>query len=65
MIHPPTHIYYFDKRNISRLLKKYGFEIEHIHYHNTYRNVGSMANQIIMNRKALGKSTFVLVKIYS
>lgn len=56
MIHPPTHLYYFNRKNIIKLLKKYGLTVQSIHYHSTSRNLGSVANQIICNRIALGKS---------
>lgn len=60
MIHPPTHVYYFSSKTISLLLKNNGFIIDSILYKSTYRNLGSVANQIICNRKALHKSVAIL-----
>lgn len=61
MIHPPTHIYYFSPKTIQLLLKKYGLEIERVRHTSISRNVGSVFNQIIINRKATNKN----VKIHT
>jgi SAM-dependent methyltransferase len=52
MIHPPTHIHYFSPESIEQLLQRYGMKISKIRYKPTYRNTGSVFNQLIVNRKA-------------
>ena len=56
MIHPPTHIYYFDRKSMTALLDNYGFDIVDYHYDAIYRNVGSVLNQLLVNQKAKGSS---------
>jgi len=46
MIHPPTHLYYFDKNTIERLLLKHGLKIVDIKYTVIYRNLGSVIKQL-------------------
>lgn len=65
MIHPPTHIYYFSDKTVTKLLEKYGFKVKKIYHKGLSRNVGSMGNQIIYNRKALGKHVKSLEALYS
>jgi SAM-dependent methyltransferase len=65
MIHPPTHLYYFDKESMSQLLNKYGFDVVSYRYSPTYRNVGSVLNQLIVNSKAAGKNTWALNTVLS
>ncbi len=60
MIHPPTHIYYFNKKSMYALLEKHGFEVVSYKYSATYRNVGSVLNQLIVNQKASGKKAGIL-----
>jgi 2-polyprenyl-3-methyl-5-hydroxy-6-metoxy-1,4-benzoquinol methylase len=57
MIHPPTHVYYFSPKTIARLLARHGLMVETVKHRSVSRNVGSVFNQIIGNRKALNKST--------
>lgn len=64
MIHPPTHVYYFTGTTLMRLLQQNGFEVESIKYNSVSRNVGSVMNQIINNRKAQKKSTALFEKGY-
>lgn len=47
MVHPPTHLFYFDKLSISKLLKKHGFEIIEFKHSTVYRNVDSVFQQLI------------------
>lgn len=56
MIHPPTHIYYFDVPSVTKLLDKYGLDVTSVRHKSTYRNAGSVFNQLIVNRKAQNKS---------
>lgn len=60
MIHPPTHVHYFTADSARKLLNNFGFKVENIYYKGVYRNLGSVANQIISNRKAKKKDTQLL-----
>lgn len=60
MVHPPTHIYYFDDKNIEKLLAKYGLKVTSVRHKATYRNAGSVFNQLICNKKAKQKKPYVL-----
>jgi SAM-dependent methyltransferase len=60
MIHPPTHVHYFTAKSATRLLKNKGFEVENIYYKGISRNLGSVANQIIANKKVKNKKTKTL-----
>jgi 2-polyprenyl-3-methyl-5-hydroxy-6-metoxy-1,4-benzoquinol methylase len=55
MIHPPTHLYYFAPKTLARLLEQYGLSIEVVRHPSTYRNLGSVINQIKLNRRAQKK----------
>lgn len=65
MVHPPTHIYYFNVESAKRLLNKYGFEVTSVRHKATYRNTGSVFEQLIVNKKALNKSTTLLSACYT
>lgn len=41
LIHPPEHLFYFSRRTISGLLKKYGFEVISIKYCGMHRTLKS------------------------
>jgi 2-polyprenyl-3-methyl-5-hydroxy-6-metoxy-1,4-benzoquinol methylase len=55
MIHPPTHIYYFTPASIEKLLRQYSLKVVAVRHKSTYRNAGSVFNQLICNRKARNK----------
>lgn len=57
MIHPPTHVYYFSPHTLGLLLNKHGLKIISIKHKAVSRNVGSIINQILARRKALGRPT--------
>ena len=57
MIHPPTHVYYFSPKTISRLMARHGLVVESVKHRSVSRNVGSVLNQLIGNRKAINKNT--------
>lgn len=46
MVHPPTHLFYFDKKTITKLLAKHGFRIVYFGHTTIYRNVDSVFNQL-------------------
>jgi 2-polyprenyl-3-methyl-5-hydroxy-6-metoxy-1,4-benzoquinol methylase len=42
-IHPPTHLHYFSRKTLSRLLHRYGFHIKFICSEGMFRSVDTMA----------------------
>ena len=50
-IHPPTHLHYFSKATLTRLLEKYGFRIRYCGYDGMFRSVDSMAYMILVLRR--------------
>lgn len=60
MIHPPTHIYYFNVPSIEKLLLNHGLKVTSVRHKATYRNTGSVFQQLIVNRKAQQKSALIL-----
>lgn len=52
MIHPPTHVHYFTKKSISKLLRQYGFEAEKIVYPPVSRSIRVIFYSLfILNKK--------------
>lgn len=52
MIHPPTHLHYFTKRSIQKLLRANGFETVFIKYPPVYRSLGLIYFALfILNKK--------------
>jgi 2-polyprenyl-3-methyl-5-hydroxy-6-metoxy-1,4-benzoquinol methylase len=49
-IHPPTHLHYFSKSTLTRLLQNHGFRIRYCGYEGMFRNVDSMAYMILVLR---------------
>jgi len=50
MIHPPTHLHYFSKTTLTRLLNNYGFEVVYNEYCGFYRSIGQVAYNILAHR---------------
>lgn len=47
LIHPPTHLHYFTKASLSRLLEQSGFTVVHVEYPGMYRSVGGMLHNVV------------------
>lgn len=60
MVHPPTHIYYFNVDSAKRLLTKHGLKVTSVRHKATYRNAGSVFQQLIINKKAQNRSPKLL-----
>ena len=65
LIHPPTHLFYFDRNSIYSLLEKNNLKIVSFEHPTVYRNVGSVFEQIISLREKKQKSNFLIKKAYS
>ena len=50
LIHPPTHLHYFSKATLVRLLERYGFAIRYCGAEGLYRSVDTMAYMILALR---------------
>jgi len=65
LIHPPSHLHYFSRKTISKMLRDSGFEIVHISYPTIYRS----ANQIffslfLLNHKIKDSFSFKLKNLF-
>lgn len=60
-IHPPTHLQYFSRTTLLRLLEKCGFRVRYCGYDGMYRSVDTMA-YIILNLKNRQPSLYSLLK---
>lgn len=49
-IHPPTHLHYFSKDTLGRLLERYGFRVRYCGYEGVYRSADTMAYMILALR---------------
>lgn len=56
MIHPPTHLYYFSKETIRKLLEQHGLEIVSVTHPGVYRSLRQMFYSLfLLNRKRAPK----------
>lgn len=51
LIHPPTHIHYFSKRTLTRLLRKHAFEPIYNHYCGFFRSIDNVAYNLFVLRQ--------------
>lgn len=47
-IHPPTHLHYFAKATLAKLLERYGFRVIHTSYDGMYRSIDLIAHIILV-----------------
>ena len=50
-IHPPTHLHYFSKATLAKLLNRYGFRVVYDGYDGMYRSVDFMSYYILVRRQ--------------
>jgi SAM-dependent methyltransferase len=50
-IHPPTHLHYFSRRSLSRILEKYGYRVRFVGYDGMYRSLEMMSYIILCKRR--------------
>lgn len=62
MIHPPSHLHYFSKNTISKLLDSNGFDVISVSYPPVYRSIRLIYFSLFMLRK---KPSKLIEKIYS
>ncbi len=62
MIHPPSHLHYFSRRTLSKLLENKGFEIVDVSYPPVYRSIRLIYYSLFMLRK---KYPGFIEKIYN
>lgn len=60
LVHPPSHLYYFDRITIIKLLEKHGLRLKYFGHPKIYRNLGSVLKQIIINKEKAGRKLLLL-----
>lgn len=55
MIHPPTHLHYFSKKTLSKMLEKYGYEVQSIKYPPVSRSVKQIFYSLFLLQKKESK----------
>ena len=63
MIHPPSHLHYFSRRSLSRLLERYDFEIIYTEYCGYYRSMRRIIHNIVLLRWKQPKLYATLTKL--
>lgn len=61
LIHPPTHLFYFDKQTITRLFAKHGLEVIHVEHCGYFRSV----HQVLYSILVLNSESTLRKKLYS
>lgn len=64
LIHPPTHLFYFDKQTITRLFAKHGLEVVHVEHCGYFRSVHQVLYSILVlnSDSALRKKLYTMLK---
>jgi 2-polyprenyl-3-methyl-5-hydroxy-6-metoxy-1,4-benzoquinol methylase len=60
LIHPPTHVHYFTRRSIARMLARFGFDVVCLQYCGFYRSVGGMLDRVLGLRWGFDRLAAVL-----
>jgi cyclopropane fatty-acyl-phospholipid synthase-like methyltransferase len=47
LIHPPTHLHYFTRQSLTRLLDRCGFRVVHVEYSGVYRSARGMLHNLV------------------
>lgn len=63
LIHPPTHIHYFSKKSLNRMLENYGFEVIYNRYCGFSRSVDNVAYNVLVLRHKSPKLYNLLKKM--
>lgn len=56
LIHPPTHLHYFSRKTLERMLQRYGFDIIYNRYCGFYRSIDMAAYRMFMLKKKWSKA---------
>lgn len=51
LVHPPTHLFYFSRATITRMLARLGLKVVHISSQGYYRSLDSMFYQLSLQRR--------------
>jgi SAM-dependent methyltransferase len=73
LIHPPTHLFYFSRPTVTRMLSRFGFDVVEISSQGYYRSLDSMFRQMALRARPdpwrrllemLGRSRPARVPVY-